>query len=108
MRQPFVNSIFLAKTALATVLLLALAAVAGSQLAPKMALLDVLLYSAVLVLGLFALLLVATVVMLTVYQAVLRWGGTDPQWFWFRSEPPGLAALRGHGKATPPKDAQPR
>jgi hypothetical protein len=73
-----------------------------------MAFADVMLYSGALVLGLLALLIVVTVVSLTVYQAVLRWGGTDPQWFWFRSEPPGLVGLRAQAKDRADKHAQPR
>jgi hypothetical protein len=102
------NVQLLGKIALAAVLLMALAGVAGSQLAPKMAFADVMLYSGALVLGLLALLIVVTVVSLTVYQAVLRWGGTDPQWFWFRSEPPGLVGLRAQAKDRADKHAQPR
>jgi hypothetical protein len=108
MEKPASKSVFVAKIALAAILLMALIGVAASQLAPKMALFDVLLYSGALVLGLLALLLVGTVVSLTVSQAVLRMGGTDPQWFWFRSEPPGLVALRAQAKDSVTDDAQPR
>jgi hypothetical protein len=107
MKKPSSNSIFVAKIVLAAILLVALAGVAGSQLAPKMALEQVLLYSGALVLCLFALLVIAAVVSLTVYQAVLRMGGTDPQWFWFRSEPPGLVALRAQAKDRAATNAQP-
>ena len=108
MDMPTSKSVMVAKITLAALLLMALAGVAGSHLAPKMALLDVLLYSGVLVIGLLALLLVGTLVSLTVSQAVLRMGGTDPQWFWFRSEPPGLVALRAQAKDNAASDAQPR
>jgi hypothetical protein len=107
MEKPASTSVFVAKIALAAGLLMALAGVAGSQLAPKMPLSEVLLYSGALVLCLFALLVVAAVISLTVYQAVLRMGGTDPQWFWFRSEPPGLVALRAQAKDSAANDAQP-
>ena len=101
------NPVFVAKLVLAAILLMALAGVAGSQMAPKMALFDVLLYSGALALGLFALLLVVSVVSLTLYQFILRKGGTDPQWLWFRSEPPGLVALRAQSKDRAAQDAQP-
>jgi hypothetical protein len=48
-------------------------------------------------LGLLAFLAVSVVWIffnLQLGQGALRRGGTDPQWFWFNSEPPGLAALR--------------
>ncbi len=108
MEKPAPTPVFVAKIAVAAVVLVTLAGVAGSQLAPKMPLTEVLLYSGALVLGLFALLVVAVVVTLTVYQAVLRMGGTDPQWFWFRSEPPGLVALRAQAKVKAANDAQAR
>lgn len=92
------------KILLAMLLLAALAGVAGSQLAPKVPLLTVLFYSALGVLGIGALVLAATVVTLTVYQWVLRKGGTDPQWFWFSGEPPGLQKLRAEAKAQARQD----
>jgi hypothetical protein len=83
-----------AKALLATVLLSLLAGVAGSQLAPKVPLHLVLLYSAVGDAALFVLLILATVATLTLVQFILRKSGTDPQWFWFPAEPPGLVHLR--------------
>ena len=108
MEKPASKSVFVAKIALAAILLTALAGVAGTQLAPEKPLFDALLFSGALVLILFALLLGATMVSLTVRQAILRMGGTDPQWFWFRSEPPGLVALRSQAKDSAANDAQPR
>ena len=83
-----------AKSLLATVLLSLLAGVAGSQLAPRIPLHLVLLYSAVGAAALFACLILATVATLTLVQFIMRKGGTDPQWFWFPAEPPGLVHLR--------------
>ena len=87
------------KAVLATVLLAILAAVAGSQLAPEIPMPRVLLLSLIGTALLFCLLVVATIVTLTVAQFILRKGGTDPQWFWFASEPPGLVRLRAQGRA---------
>lgn len=92
------------KILIAFLLLSALAGVAGSQLAPKVPLLTVILYSALGVLAIGALLLAATVVYATVAQWVLRKGGTDPQWFWFSAEPPGLQKLRAEAQAQTHKD----
>ena len=100
---PF-NPHMVVKILIAIVLLAALVGVAGSQLAPKVPLLTVLLYSALGVLGIGALVLAATVVSLSVYQWVLRKGGTDPQWFWFSGEPPGLQKLRAEAKAQARQD----
>jgi hypothetical protein len=59
----------------------------------------VLIYSA---LGAGALLVISvavTIASLTLSQFILRKGGTDPQWFWFKSEPPGLLQLRAQQEA---------
>lgn len=82
------------KALLAAVLLAALAGGAGSQLAPTVPLHLVLLYSALGAAALLAALVVVTVATLTLVQFILRKGGTDPQWFWFSAEPPGLVNLR--------------
>lgn len=87
------------KILFAILLLAALAVVAGSQLAPKAPLAMVLLYSAMGAVAIAALLLVAVIVSATVSQWVLRKGGTDPQWFWFSGEPPGLQKLRAEAQA---------
>ena len=92
------------KTLLAILLLSALAGVAGSQLAPKVPLLTVLAYSALGVLLIGALVLAAAIVSATVSQWVMRNGGTDPQWFWFSGEPPGLEQLRAGLKTQAQKD----
>ena len=89
-----------AKALLATVLLTVLAGVAGSQLTPKVPLHLVLLYSVVGAAALFALLILATVATLTLVQFIMRKGGTDPQWFWFPAEPPGLVQLRKQAHET--------
>lgn len=88
----------LARALTATVLLALLAGVAGADLAPKLPLYRVLLYSALAALALFLAVVVAAVVLSTLYQFVLRKGGTDPQWFWFSAEPPGLVQLREQAK----------
>ena len=49
---------------------------------------------------------VGAVVSLTVSQFVLRHGGTDVQWFWFRSEPQGLVQLRAQAKALAAQQGQ--
>lgn len=89
-----------AKAFFATILLSMLAGVAGSQLAPKVPLHLVLLYSAFGAVLLFVVLVLATVTTLTFLQFILRKGGTDPQWFWFAAEPPGLVHLREQASQT--------
>jgi hypothetical protein len=86
------------KALLATILLFVLAGVAGSQLAPTVPLHTVLIYSAVGAIALFLLLVVATIATLTFVQFIQRRGGTDPQWFWFSAEPPGLVKLRAEAR----------
>jgi hypothetical protein len=78
------------KALLASVLLAVLAGVAGLQLAPDVPLRTVLLYSAAGAAALLCLLVLVAVVTATYVQLIQRMGGTDPQWFWFSAEPPGL------------------
>ena len=82
------------KALLAIVLLSGLAGVAGSQLVPDVPLLTVLLNCAIGAAILMAVLVFAAVVSLTFNQFILRHGGTDAAWFWFKGEPPGLERLR--------------
>jgi hypothetical protein len=82
------------KALLASALFAVLAGVAGSQLAPDMPLHTVLLYSAAGTAALLCLLVLVAVVTATYVQFIQRMGGTDPQWFWFSAEPPGLVKLR--------------
>lgn len=88
-----------AKLVLAALLLLGLVSVAAADLAPQVPLAVFLRYATFGGLGLVAIIMVGAVVSLTVSQFVLRHGGTDAQWFWFRSEPQGLVALRAQAKA---------
>lgn len=83
-----------AKAFLAILLLSALAGLAGSQIAPQVPLHMVLLYSAAGAVLVFTVLVIAAISVLTLMQFILRKGGTDPQWFWFSAEPPGLVQLR--------------
>ncbi len=104
MKNLRLNPRLINKILFAILLLAALAVVAGSQLAPKVPLPMVLLYSAMGVVAIAALLVVAIIVFATVSQWVLRKGGTDPQWFWFSGEPPGLQNLRAKAQAQAHKD----
>lgn len=88
-----------AKLVLAALLLLGLIGVAAADLAPQVPLAVFLWYATIGGLGLVAIVIAGAVVSLTVSQFVLRHGGTDAQWFWFRSEPQGLVQLRAQAKA---------
>ncbi|MES2952875.1 MAG: hypothetical protein V4858_30460 [Pseudomonadota bacterium] len=99
MKTHVFNASPVVRLVLAAELLLALAAVAGADLVPTVPLPMLLLYAAVGGLLLVAVVVLAAVASLTVSQFVLRHGGTDAQWFWFRSEPPGLVELRRQTKA---------
>ena len=94
MRERSSRLMFLCKLLVAAVAIVALVAVPARQLAPSISLGALLLYCAVGVLGVLALLIFAAVCSLQFSQFILRKGGTDAQWFWFSSEPKGLAALR--------------
>lgn len=87
------------KMLLAVVTLSALVGVAGSQLAPDVPLLTILFNCAIGAAVLFSVLVLAAIVTLTFNQFILRHGGTDPTWFWFKGEPPGLEKQRAQLKA---------
>lgn len=89
-----INFLFLSKLLFAAMALVALVALAVSRLVPGISPGDLVLYCAAGVGGLLALLVLAVACSLQFSQFILRIGGTDAQWFWFSSEPKGLAALR--------------
>ena len=86
--------IFMAKLLTAAALLVGLIVFAAKDLVPDMPYAQlfayILLGAAVLAVNLVGL----TVIYLNIQQWVLRKGGTDVAWFWFSSEPKGLAAMR--------------
>jgi hypothetical protein len=86
--------IFMAKLLTATALLVGLIVFAANDLVPDVPYAQlfayILLGTAVLAVNLVGL----SVIYLNIQQWVLRKGGTDVAWFWFSSEPKGLAALR--------------
>ena len=86
--------VFLGKLLIAAVAVVALVALPARQLAPSVTLGQLLVYCAIGVVGVMALIIVGAIFSLQFSQFILRAGGTDAQWFWFPSEPKGLAALR--------------
>lgn len=90
------------KVLIAISALFTLAAIAAGALAPATPLGTALLYAALgAVVGLLVL-VVASVIIATLAQFVLKHRGTDAQWFWFNGEPRGLQALRegAHAEST--------
>ena len=67
---------------------------AGRRVAPSVPLAKWLLWCGLALLAFLVVSVLWILFNLQLGQAALRRGGTDPQWFWFNSEPPGLAALR--------------
>lgn len=87
------------KALIAIVMLAALAGLAGSQLAPDVPLLTILIDCAIGAAVMFLTIVVVAVLSLTFNQFIIRHGGTDADWFWFKAEPPGLQKLREQLKA---------
>ncbi len=88
------RSSVVAKLLIVLVFMLTVLGFAGRSIAPSVAMATWLLWCA---LGVAVFLLVLGVLIVLNWQLgqwVLRNGGTDPQWFWFPSEPRGLVALR--------------
>lgn len=82
------------KLLVAALAVVALLAWALHDLAPAMSGAQLLLYAAVGVALALVLVAILAIVSAQLAQFVLRKGGTDTQWFWFRREPPGLEKLR--------------
>jgi hypothetical protein len=84
----------LTKLLIAGFLIAGLTILAAQDLAPNMSYANLFAYLfwglAVLAVSLVGV----SVIYLTIYQWILRKGGTDTAWFWFSSEPKGLMALR--------------
>jgi hypothetical protein len=97
--MPKLNRLIAIKTLIAVALFSVLAAIAGKQLAPTVPLTQVLLMTAIGAAAFLIGLVLLTIVALTFRQFILRLGGTDAQWFWFKSEPPGLVQLREEARA---------
>ena len=87
------------KALLATIMLSCLAGIAGSQLAPNVPLFTVLLNCAIWAAVMFVALIFVAILSLTFNQFIIRHGGTDAAWFWFKAEPPGLQRQREQLKA---------
>ena len=89
------RTIAFVKVAVAFVAVVTLVGIPASRLAPGTTLAALAFYIACA----FGALVVLTVGSLQLAQFILRKGGTDPQWFWFDGEPPGLVQLREESKA---------
>ncbi len=85
---------FHVKLLVAAMAIVALVALPAKQLVHSVTLWQVLVYCAVGVVGIMALIIMGAICSLQYSQFILRAGGTDAQWFWFSSEPKGLTALR--------------
>ena len=84
----------LAKLLLAGILIAGLIVVAAQDLVPHMSYTKLFAYIFIGLAALAVILVSLSVIYLNVYQWGLRKGGTDTSWFWFKSEPKGLMALR--------------
>lgn len=88
------RGVMLAKTLLAAVALFAIALVFVAQWLPQTPILTLGAYALGGLLALGAVVSIAAWASLSLRQFVLRQGGTDTAWFWFRGEPHGLERLR--------------
>lgn len=86
--------VFLSKLLVAAMGIVALVTLPARELAPSFTLGQLLVYCAVGVVGVMALIVLGAIFSLRFSQFILRAGGTDAQWFWFPSEPKGLVVLR--------------
>ena len=85
---------FVLKVLLAIIMLSTLVGIAGADLAPEVPLKMILLVCAIAAAILLAVFCFAIIIAGSVNQTIIRNGGTDNSWFWFKGEPPGLEKLR--------------
>ena len=86
------------KMVVAVLMIGALFAFVGKDLAPRIPTGTWLLYCGMGVVGFFVVTIAVAVVGLSVRQFILGKGGTDAQWFWFDQEPKGLVEWRSSKK----------
>lgn len=86
--------IILTKLCVAFTTIFALIILASSDFAPDETLMTVMLSSMIFVAVFFIFFIFSTIIILSFNQQILKSGGTDPAWFWFKGEPPGLEKQR--------------
>jgi hypothetical protein len=84
----------IAKLLLAGFLIAGLIVFAAQDLAPQMPYAKLFAYIFLVLTAVAVILIGMSLIYLNIFQWVLRNGGTDTAWFWFKSEPKGLMALR--------------
>ena len=88
------------KTAICIALLTALVMYFAEELVPTASLATVFTWVAGIIVLLAAAVALTVIAQGTFNQWVFRKGGIDPQWLWFREDPPGTTLLR-EKKAAP-------
>ena len=88
------------RVAVATGLLVGLAAIVGKSIVPGMPTANVVLYCVAGGSIAFALIVAMAVGAPRFRQFLLRRGATDAQWLWFPGEPAGLVRLRAEERAS--------
>ena len=81
------------KAAVAVIVFALLGAFIGHKMSPEASVIQLVSRMAMIA-GALLVVLVAAVISLTFWQFLLRKGATDPQWYWFKSEPRGLVQER--------------
>jgi hypothetical protein len=88
------RAVVLLKLALGAAAVVTIVAIPARALVPNIGIAELVFYIACAFFGL----MVVAVCSLQFAQFILRNGGTDPQWFWFNAEPPGLEQQRSETK----------
>ena len=94
--KPFFYILF--KVIIAVAAIIMLVSVASADIAPDVPLTSVLTACAIAIVIFLILLILGIIGGASFNQAIIRNGGTDPSWFWFGGEPPGLEAQRAELK----------
>jgi len=88
------RAVALLKLAIAAAAVVTIVAIPARELVPNITIAELVFYIACA----FIVLVVLAVCSLQFAQFILREGVTDPQWFWFSGEPPGLEQQRKEAK----------
>lgn len=87
------------KLPLVTLIFGTIIAAASTNLFPRVPMVAALLYATAGIVAFLAMVTVSLIVASRINAYVLNKGGTDAQWLWFKSEPPGLMRLREEARS---------
>lgn len=92
------NILISTKLGMAITSIFALLIVAGSDLAQDESLITIIFSFTIFLVIFLVFFIFSIIIILSFSQKILKSGGTDTAWFWFKGEPPGLEKQRAELK----------